>query len=797
MDEQLVFNAPSSVTRSLPELLLPAGGFDAAVAAFEGGADGIYLGLRDFSARKQARNFDDLEYRRIHRLARDQGKRVYVAMNTVVTDDELPLAAERLFFLSRFTPDALIFQDWGLARLARQSFPEITLHASTQTAIQTDAAVAFAREAGATRIVLPRETSLLEVSERVASSPDMEFEIFVHGALCYSYSGLCLASGLELGRSGNRGECSQLCRSWYAGSGALKGEGYWFSCRDLDLSGMLGEIIAAGASSLKVEGRMKSPEYVLAVAKLYREALDRIAGKSYAETMNDLVVDAKVAFARAATSGWTGHHGGASIIDATFPGHRGTSLGRIVDFSDEELTLDLETNLGIRDGIQVVGDVATGLRAPSLQLAVLEMRDNETGRRIFEASKGMKVTIPATGIGPAERALLLPGCHIEKISSRALDRRKVSQEEYNPTLMRISAHLRLEGGGEEEARASIVLEGNQTAMPRHNSSLAIDIPFKLERARQPGGIYKALGLFAESGLHDFVLCLPEGEGAFEFGGTYAGPEAESLFIPPSMLKRLKNAAYEAVARFLEAEAWSRADKALSLAISPVKAYLSPAVPRPLRRLLVFEDTRIEGGMPFASPALLESGCALPEIEGWRFLPLSPLVAATNEYMEMARKRIRDELSAGSSLAVGLDAPHHLAFAHSLLKDSALAGQDSRLAFWIDIHFYVANESTLGFLAENLHRIAFAYRWIEAEKAGVARAPASTRATIGIPLIEVGANFNAPLFLSKACLIRHHLGKGHCPVPCGKRLVSSVRERDREYVALVEDCVSMLFRGSRS
>lgn len=793
--------------RGLPELLLPAGGFDSAIAAFDGGGDAVYLGLWDFSARKQARNFDDLEYRRILRLARDMGKRIYVAMNTIVTDDEMHAVAGRLAFLSRFPPDALIFQDWGLARLARQGFPEIPLHASTQTAIQTDAAVAFAREAGASRVVLPRETSLLELAERVAANPGVEFEIFVHGALCYSYSGLCLASGLELGRSGNRGECAQLCRSWYAGSGGLKGEGYWFSCRDLDLSERLGDIVEAGAASLKVEGRMKSPEYVHAVAKLYRAALDRLAetrGGSDAAADGDrdsdasLRAKARVAFARAPTSGWIGHHGGASIIDPAFPGHRGVGLGRIVGARDGELLLELETSLGMRDGIQAVGDAQEGGRSPSCQFSVLDMRDAESGKRIFEAAKGMKVLVPAPELSATERSLLAPGQHIEKISSRDLDRKKESPEEFPPLQSIIALRLLFEDLGGSEARASLVLEDRASAMNSNGSAqvLAVDMPLKVERARQQGGIFKALGIFAESGTYDFVLRLPEGSDALEFAAGYGGPEAEWLFIPPSNLKRFKNAAYEVVAAFLLERSKSKAARSVTEAVNFAKDYHFSPVPRPPRAEIVFADARIEGGMPFATPSILESGVALPEIGGWRFLPLAPLVLSTEVYLEMARRRIGEELAGGSSIAIGLDAPHHCAFAQSLLQDPALSAHLSRLAFWIDIHLYVANASSLAFFASTIGRIAFAYRWIEAGKAGlVAATSLATGDMQGPSLVEVGEGFNAPLFLSKACLIRQHLGKGHCPVPCGKRMVAPLRDRGKAYVAIVEDCVSMLFRRS--
>ncbi len=794
--------APAGTAKKLPELLLPAGGFDAALAAFEGGADAIYLGLADFSARKQAKNFDDLEYRRILQHARDRNRRVYVAMNTVVTEEELPAIAEKLVFLSRFAPDALIFQDWGLARLVAKRFPLLQLHASTQAAIQTDAAVRLAGEAGATRIVLPRETTIVELAERVRANPELEFEVFVHGALCYSYSGLCLASGLALGRSGNRGECAQLCRSWYAGSGALGGEGYWFSCRDLSLVDRLSELAAAGASSLKIEGRMKSPEYVHAVASLYRGALDRLVGGGPGDVALERRREAaEVAFSRGPTSGWAGHHGGSDIIDPAFPGHRGARLGRIVQAEGDRLVLDLETDLAMRDGVQVLAEAEAGIRAASLQLSVLDMKDERSGRRLFEAGAGSRVAIPIEGLGPKERELLVKGGPVEKISSRAQDRKKSSAEEFPAAIETIDARLLLGGGGEGGSRASveIILPAALSMAEGERLEIFPDMPLKLEKSRQAGSFGKALGIFSESGTQDFRLEM-DGAAAVLLSSDYEGPSVEELFIPPSALKRFKNAAYERIAALLRSRTSALAQAAVEAATSLPAAYRSPALPRPPRASIVFPDSRIEGGMPFATPALLAAGTGLPEIGGWLWLPLAPLVLATDEYFRIARERILEELRGGRRLAIGIDAIHHLAFATELLSTLETDVSRGNLAFWIDVHLYVANSSTLAFLVDRLDAIAFAYSWIEARE-DLALAPKTEGAREGgsadstyPAIIEAGETFNAPLFLSKACLIRQHLGKGHCPVPCGKRLTAPLRDRERSYVVVVEDCVSMLFRA---
>ena len=197
------------------EILAPAGSFEAAVAAFEGGADAVYLGLSDFSARKAAKNFSKEELRSLKTLAESKGKKIFAALNTVIKEDETGSALDAARFLSDISADAVILQDIGFATLLKKLFPTLTLHASTQMAVHTVEGVKFLKSQGFSRVVLSREVPLDLITKIKKEVPDMELEVFVHGALCYSFSGLCLASGMVLGRSGNRGMCAQLCRRYY------------------------------------------------------------------------------------------------------------------------------------------------------------------------------------------------------------------------------------------------------------------------------------------------------------------------------------------------------------------------------------------------------------------------------------------------------------------------------------------------------------------------------------------------------------------------------------------------------
>ena len=784
----------------LPELLLPAGGFDSAIAAIEGGADALYLDFADFSARKQARNFDKTEYRRLHRLAREKGIRLYAALNTVILQDEFEGASALLAFLGRFPPDAVIVQDWGLARLMKDRHPGIAVHASTQCAVQGSAAARVARELGASRIVLPRETSLAEMARLRQEEPNLEYETFVHGALCYSFSGLCLASGLVLGRSGNRGDCAQLCRSHYvaeipaAGSHAaengLSGRtGHWFSCRDLDLGERVGELAAVGISSLKVEGRMKSPEYCFAVASLYRGLLDRLSGKGPGdEEIATRHEAARIAFARSPTEAWMTERGGASLIDAAYPGHRGVSAGRIVSNTRGRLVVDLEGPLGLRDGILGFerGDPFRPLRFP-----VLELRDARTGREIVRARAGSRVGLLAESEGwPCTE--LRPGDELRRISSRELDRKNPSPEEYDMAREELPLHLRFGVAG---LAAELILPhfGGQTAQVEPG------LPLPLDLAKSTGGLMRALSIFGESGDADFLLVPSvDPDATVELlpgpDGTLRSCSVSELFIPPSILKREKNRIYARCAE-LVAEAENgyssgsvSAIRRLSGQASPL-GILAPEVPpaRPPRAALVFPRAGLDSGMPFATPRDLAAGTALPVWGGRSWLPLAPLVLDRGAYGILVQKRVASLLEAGLSLVIGLGALHHFPIARTLR--ALFPDSDARLAFFLDINLYVANDLAFSSLSSLLPGVEFAYRYLEFER--------ELEKWDRVFLAPVGHDFEPPLFQSLGCVLKHHVERGTCPSSCSKDWSSVLSDRDRRYRVIVEDCVTTLFRIGRT
>jgi putative protease len=328
----------------LPELLAPAGSPEALRAAIAAGADAVYLSGKRFGAREYAASFSDTEIREGIRLAHARGVRVYVTVNTLIHDRELAGIADELVGLYAAGTDAVLVQDIGVAALAREIVPDLALHASTQMTIHNTDGVCWAAEQGFSRVVLPRELPLDEIrtiAEQTRQS-GVGLEVFAHGALCYSYSGQCLLSSVIGGRSGNRGMCAQPCRKPYT---LVTGERdeygrpehlrdlqtpgrYLLSPKDLCTWRHLPDLVRAPVVSLKIEGRMKSPEYVAVVVSTYRRALDAIAAGHWSpapEAEHDLLL----AFNRGFTSGYLfgDRHGTLMARDA--PDNRGIRIGTV------------------------------------------------------------------------------------------------------------------------------------------------------------------------------------------------------------------------------------------------------------------------------------------------------------------------------------------------------------------------------------------------------------------------------------------------------------------------------------
>jgi U32 family peptidase len=334
-----------------PELLAPAGDWECAKAAVENGADAIYFGLDRFNARMRADNFTAADLPRLMDFLHRRGVKGYVTFNTLVFADEMADAEQYLRTLISAGVDAAIVQDIGICRLIRQLSPDFPIHASTQMTITSAAGVEFARDLGCNLVVLARECSIKEIAQ-IAQPVTLPLEVFVHGALCVAYSGQCLTSEALGGRSANRGECAQACRMPYEliSDGQLVPLGdrrYLLSPQDLAGLEVLPDLVRAGVASLKIEGRLKSPEYVANITRVYRQALDRSFAPPAAETRYKL----EMAFSRGLHTGWLGGINNQLLVHARFGKKRGVFLGEVQGLGAGSVFLHLQAPLKPGDGI--------------------------------------------------------------------------------------------------------------------------------------------------------------------------------------------------------------------------------------------------------------------------------------------------------------------------------------------------------------------------------------------------------------------------------------------------------------
>jgi putative protease len=358
-------------TEKMVELLAPAGGPEAAFAAFHFGADAIYLGLQKFSARAEAENFtlDELDEVTAYAHALQPRRRVFVTVNTLVRQDELPELIADVAALDAIGVDAIILQDLGVYHLLRQFFPHLEVHASTQLSVHNRAGSEALRRLGFRRVVLARELTFEEVRDVTAAAATgaepLETEVFIHGALCYSYSGLCLFSSQTLGRSGNRGKCAYSCRDAFEVQGApltLRDgspvrrdprQGFPFSMKDLALPDHLPALRAAGVSCFKIEGRKKSPLYVATTTDYYRRLLD---GRLDAQERPAVEADMQTVFSRPWTRLFVASHKDKEVADRDTVGHRGTVIGKVETVrhdGEPRLRFCTARTLQRHDGLQI------------------------------------------------------------------------------------------------------------------------------------------------------------------------------------------------------------------------------------------------------------------------------------------------------------------------------------------------------------------------------------------------------------------------------------------------------------
>lgn len=356
------------------ELLAPAGSKEALIAAVESGANAVYLAGNLFGARAYANNFDADGLKEAIRFAHLRNVLINVTVNTIVSDDEIPALRSYLKFLYEAGADAVLVQDLGVAKIAREEVPALPLHASTQMTVHSLEGVLALEKLGFTRVVLSRELSLAEI-KYICKNSKVEIEVFMHGALCVCYSGQCLMSSIIGGRSGNRGKCAQPCRLPYTlvdeqGKDVLgdKAGKYLLSPRDLSTIDIIPDLITAGVASLKIEGRMKRPEYVATVVGTYRRAIDKFYSGVKYEVSSEDYNNLKQIFNRDFTTAYLLNRPGKNMMSDRRPNNRGLLIGRVLEYHRDKhiVTVKLTGKLNIGDQldfwVKVGGRVTTTIR---------------------------------------------------------------------------------------------------------------------------------------------------------------------------------------------------------------------------------------------------------------------------------------------------------------------------------------------------------------------------------------------------------------------------------------------------
>lgn len=584
--------APASaapVPYSRPELLAPAGDWECARAAVENGADAIFFGLERFNARMRAHNFTVADLPELMAFLHRRGVRGYVTFNTLVFTDELADAADYLRAIIAAGVDAAIVQDVGICRLIRRLSPDFPIHGSTQMTVTNDAGVQFARELGAELVVLARENSLKEIehiqaAQRASGQSPLPLEVFVHGALCVAYSGQCLTSESLGGRSANRGECAQACRLPYGlvsdGQPVDLGDrAYLLSPQDLSGLDVLPDLVRAGVASLKIEGRLKSPEYVASITRTYRQALDRVmkelngepgpAPSTPAFDVSAAKYELNMAFSRGLYTGWFRGIHNQELAHGRFGTKRGVFLGQVARVGADHVALRLEAPAKPGDG--VVFDAG-------------KPAEGEQGGRIYQLDTDARSgeSVLRFGHGDLDFKKIRPGHRVWKTNDPALDREL--RATFAGDKIRHTRPIRAEVHGHAGAPLTLLLDDGLGHVVREASAIPLTVAEKqpLDTAK----LRDQLGRLGGTPFH-----LGELENRLE----------GALMLPVSELNRLRrDAAAKLDALRSAPQRWTLLEAAPISAATPASAE-PPATPKliPLVRDFAQLDAVLASGVPFA------------------------------------------------------------------------------------------------------------------------------------------------------------------------------------------------------
>ena len=750
----------------MTELALPAGSLQAALVAFKEGADAVYLGMRSFSARKEATNFSLEDLSKLKQLANEQDKKIYVAVNTLIDDSLLPDLIKTLRQIAFIGCDGIIVQDLGVARLIQKEFPSLALHGSTQLAVHTIEGVRELKRLGFTRVVLARELTLEEIKIIRDACPDIELKVFIHGALCYGFSGLCTASEQLCGRSANCGACAQICRSWFsleadpAQSAALsptpkgKETGWYFSMSDLKAGDVAKSLEEMGIDSLKVEGRMKGPSYTLAASKYYRAVLD---GNTTEEEKQYLDEALSIVFARRQTRGWLADYGRSghnfdvrtapTLGSTSYPSHRGIPAAQIKVVKKDYAIVTALHDLSIRDGLMFF---TKGTKDPieAVKFSLSGIFD-QNGRSLSTAYKGTTVEVDLPQKGPLPHAgetLFLISLHDQNPA--------LLTESINTTKHPLDTVVEVQ---EKDLILTTVFEGK---------TICHTYEIEVNKAKKEQDLQQHLeNVFSQSDTSYFGL----GKITYE---NKTGLEDNQVFLPLSWLKAIRRDWYACLDN--ELARWMTEDTPPLPEVTKVEKEILPA-----RERLCTKD-----GLPYLDIGLLAKqfadnkkpeGILFFENETF-YLPLSPVMFDEGQFFKDLNSVItylRIEGYLGRT-RIGLNNMGQLTWAR----------EHTDVSCFFDIYLPLGNSESAKMALDLLPELTGAYLWMETEFYEEGRWPFNPT--------KVGSEFAPPLFISRSCF-RHDSLMLSCE-GCPLKGSWYVKQQNHRYHVMVNDCITTVVKA---
>jgi putative protease len=750
----------------MTELALPAGSLQAALIAFQEGADAVYFGMQRFSARKEAANFSFEDLAKLKKTAEEQQKKIYVAVNTIITDDQLEVAAKLLRRIAFIGCDGVIVQDLGIARMIRDRFPSLPLHGSTQLAVHTVEGVRQLQDMGFVRAVLARELTLEEIQVIREACPDIELKVFIHGALCYGVSGLCTASKQLCDRSANCGACAQICRSWFslekdgsvpdALSPVPQGNptGWYFSMSDLKGGDAAKKLADMGIDSLKVEGRMKGPAYVKAASKYYRAVLDDNTGD---EEKSALEQGLSIVFARRQTGGWLSGYGRKTqsfdirktptLGSTSYPGHRGIRGAKVLAVKDGYAVVATYCRISIRDGLMYFTK-GVGQPIETVKFSLSGIYDNRN-HSVTYAYPGETVTIdlPRTGPLPHSGELLY----------------LISSHDQNPAL--VSEALPV---SKRPLDMSFRIESDSISVETLLLTEKIEqtYPMQVSEAKKPQDLTHHLTtVFGQS---DTSYCTL---GSLSYENRTGLPD-ESVFLPLSVLKSIRRDWYACLDKRLAA--W------LGQPVPFPGALQKRAAVRLPERDLLCTDEHLPYLDVMAIAKAANEGMnpedLLFSIEDTLYLPLSPVMFDERRYLEALDAIVEwlDRSGRSKDTLFGLNN----------LAQIRWANRNPGVRCFFDTYLYLANSEAAMMATELCPTLEGGYLWVETETYAAPRWPFEPSAA--------GPRYSPPLFISRSCF-RHDsllLSCDGCPHH-GSWYVS---QQDHRYHVLVHDCITTVTKA---